>query len=180
MAMPAILRTGRQSGFTLIELTLAVSLSGIVLAAVYSTFTVGVDTQRRVARAAGETQAWRFFAERVRADLRNLTGDSRLEQPDDDALTLRGRDGGAVRYARDDNRQIRRVELDRHGDIRADVTVFEGAIALAFRFLAEDRWQDEIDVPLPRAIEFVIDTGRSQQRLVVAVEVDDASASDPR
>ena len=65
-----------QHGFTLIELLLAITLSSLVVAAVYATFTTAIGSQQRIDRVASASQASRFFMERIRADIKNVVAAS--------------------------------------------------------------------------------------------------------
>jgi len=169
-----------QAGFTLIELMLAVTIGALVLSAVYSTFGVALDAKRRIARVATDTQAWRFFVERLRADLKNLIVEERTIQGDRKTLTLQvlppQQEPAEVRYERHtsaDGGQIRRHVL--RGDEETDTVVFDGVEALSFRYLIDGDWQDESDEGLPHAVECTVEGNGHVRAFVVALEVEYAA-----
>ena len=170
----------RQAGFTLLELLLAVTLGGIVLSAVYSTYGTALDANRRIARVATDTQAWRFFTERLRTDLKNLLVDNRALTGERQTLTLQltPSDKGPeeVRYERHaniDGGQIRRhVRRGEDADEETDTVVFDGANLLTFRYLNDGNWRDESSEHLPRAVECTVEDAGRKRSLVIALEVE--------
>ncbi len=177
MATRRISRIGSQAGFTLLELMLAIAIGGMVLTAVYNLFSVGVDTQRRIARVASQTQAWRFYAERLRTDLRNLLIAEQTLSGDRDTLTLRLAGAQKIRYewrVTAGSGQVRRVVLSEDGAADAETVVYEGAEKLAFRYLNEGSWVNQSEEGVPRAVECTLHGEGGEQRLVVALEVEPA------
>ena len=177
MATRPTLPTGSHAGFTLLELMLAIAIGGMVLTAVYSTFSVGIDTQRRVARVAGETQAWRFYAQRLRTDLRNVLVEERALSGDQNSLTLRLDQTGAVRYEQRvtaGSAQVRRIVLSDDDSADAETVVFEGAEKLSFRYFDDGSWVDKTGESIPNAVECTLENNAGEQRLVVSLEVEHA------
>ena len=173
MAMPQISPIGSHAGFTLLELVLAMTLAGMVLTAVYTTFSVSVDTQRRIARVASRTQAWRFFTERLRADVKNLLVEDETLRGDRETLTLNLAQAEEVRYERRDtagSKQVRRIVLT--GESESETVVFEGVEKLSFRYFSDGKWLDKSEKGLPRAVECTVLGAEGEQRMVVSLEVD--------
>lgn len=178
MAMQRISRIGNQAAFTLLELVLAMTLGGVVLTAVYNTFSVSVDAQRRVSRVASQTQAWRFFSERIRADLKNLLVEEQTLSGDRDSLTLNPTRAEKVRYelrSTAGSGQVRRI-VGGGGDDESgsEVVVFDDAEKLSFRYFKDGKWLDESKESLPNAVECTVRSNNREQRVVVSLEVDHA------
>lgn len=179
MEMQQISQIGNHAGFTLLELVLAMTLAGMVLTAVYSTFSVSVDTQRRVARVASRTQAWRFFSERLRSDVKNLLVEEQALRGDQNTLTLNLAHAEEVRYEQRDtaeSKQVRRIVLTGDGDDESasETVVFEGVEKLSFRYFSDGKWLDKFEQGLPRAVECIVHGAEGEQRMVVSLEVDHA------
>ena len=169
--------TGSRAGFTLLELMLAITIGGMVLTAVYSMFSAGIDTQRRVARVASQTQAWRFYSERLRTDLRNLLIEEQTLSGDRNTLTLQLANAAKIRYERRataDEGQVRRIELGDDDAVKAEAVVYEGAKQLSFRYFEDGQWRNEPTAKIPRAVECELQDDQGTQRLVVALEVESA------
>ena len=175
--MRQISQIGSHAGFTLLELVLAMSLAGMVLTAVYSTFSVSVDTQRRVARVASKTQAWRFFSERLRSDVKNLLVEEQTLYGDKNTLTLKLAQAGKVRYELRNtagSKQVRRIVSTGEDESGVETVVFEGVEKLSFRYFNEGKWLNKSEEGLPRAVECIVHGAEGEQRLVVSLEVDHA------
>lgn len=173
--MRRISQIGSHAGFTLLELVLAMTLAGMVLTAVYGTFSVSVDTQRRVARVASKTQAWRFFSERLRSDVKNLLVGEETLHGDKNTLTLKLAKAEEVRYELRDtagSKQIRRIVGAGEEESVSETVVFEGVEKLSFRYFNDGKWQDKSEQDLPRAVECIVRKAEGEQRLVVSLEVD--------
>ncbi|MCP4964987.1 MAG: prepilin-type N-terminal cleavage/methylation domain-containing protein [bacterium] len=177
MVTRRISQIGSQAGFTLLELMLAIAIGGMVLTAVYNLFSVGVDTQRRIARVASQTQAWRFYAERLRTDLRNLLVEAQTLSGDRNSLTLRLASAQTIRYewrVTAHSGQVRRLVLSEGDETDAETVVYEGSEKLAFRYLNDGKWLNQSEEGVPRAVECTLHGGAGEQRLVVALEVESA------
>ena len=188
---PAIRETGaglrggglRPAGFTLIELLLAVSLGAILLSAVYTAYSGTLRSSQRAQEAAAEIQSWRYFAERLRADLVRL----RLSRGDDtaqgqpDTLTFgmqpsaEGRAGARVQYRwqRSGRGGLVHRSLLQEGEESVGV-VYEGVDEFAFRYLTPDGWRDRFSgvEDWPRAVECTLRVAGKQRRIAVAVEIE--------
>ena len=177
MVMRQISRIGSHTGFTLLELLLAMTLGGMVLTAVYGTFSVSVDTQRRIARVASRTQAWRFFTERLRSDVKNLLVEDETLRGDQNTLTLNLARAEEVRYERRDtagSKQVRRIVRTGDDDSGSETVVFEGVEKLSFRYFSDGKWLDKSEEGLPRAVECTVRGIGGEQQLVISLEVDHA------
>lgn len=175
MVMRQISQIGSHAGFTLLELVLAMTLAGMVLTAVYSTFSVSVDTQRRVARVASRTQAWRFFSERLRTDVKNLLVEEETLLGDQNTLTLKLAKAEEVRYELRNiagNNQLRRIVGVGEDESGSETVVFEDVEKLSFRYYNEGKWLDKSEQGLPKAVECIVQGTEGEQRLVVSLEVD--------
>ncbi len=170
-----------QAGFTLLELLLAVTLGGIVLSAVYSNYGAAFDANRRIAQVATDTQAWRFFTERLRTDLKNLLVEKQALTGERETLTLQlvpQKNGSEeIRYeyhTTSDGGQIRRhVRRGEEEAEETDTVVFDGASRLAFRYLNDGNWQEESGEHLPRAVECSVEGAGRKRSLVMTLEVED-------
>ena len=173
MGMRPTSPTGDQSGFTLLELLLAITLAGVVLNAVYMTFRTGIDTQQRIARVASDTQAWRFFAERLRTDLKNLSAQEDALTGGQDTLTVKLSPVQTVHYEISKlgtETAIRRRVVAQ--DNETESIVFADIERFTLRYLTTDDWRDEVAEELPRAIEAAVSRAGLTRKIVVAVEID--------
>lgn len=179
-------RTGKQSGFTLLELLLAVTLGAVVLSAVYGTYTTVLDANRRISRVATDLQAWRFFSERLRSDLKNLAPQNRQHEysviGDSNTLTLQlaSKPGAPARVRYEPHKttsglQIRRSAIDNEEETVSDnpgTVVYSDANELTFRFLTDGEWLAETGKNLPLAIECTLVHDGRRQIVVIALEVE--------
>lgn len=195
-AMKRISPTGNQRGFTLIELLLAVTIGAAVLSAVYMTFTTAIDSQRRIERVAGQTQAQRFFAERLRNDLKSLLAEHDALSGSADSLSLniilpeqgvrevsyifKKTAGAGNKTAGAGNKtagagQIRRLVSD--GEENFDTLVYDAVDKLAFRYLIDGSWRNTpTGESLPQALECIVSVAGGQQQITIAIEVEHVPA----
>lgn len=188
-AMKRISPTGNQRGFTLIELLLAVTIGAAVLSAVYMTFTTAIDSQRRIERVAGQTQAQRFFAERLRNDLKSLLAEHDALSGSADSLSLNiilpeqgvrevsyifKKTAGAGNKTAGAG-QIRRLVSD--GEENFDTLVYDAVDKLAFRYLIDGSWRNTpTGESLPQALECIVSVAGGQQQITIAIEVEHVPA----
>lgn len=172
---------GKATGFTLLELLLAISLAAMVVSAVYAAFIGAVRSNQRVERVTKDIDAWRFFAERLRGDLKNLWLGSDLSPVEGEAQELKfgvveeARGVVPVRYHWEHmgvEGAIRRVATGEAGAV--DVPVYEGGDQVTFKYLLKDGWGDRFSgaAEFPRAVACEVTTQGRQRRIVVGVEVE--------
>lgn len=174
----------KQCGFTLLELLLAITIGAVVLSAVYTTFASALDSQRRIERVSEHSQAQRFFAERLRADLKNLLADAATFSGSARKLTLstvipeQGLQEISYQYQQSANGgQIRRSIKTKDNDF--DTLVYENVDSLAFRYLIDGSWRNRSDdEALPQALECTINGSDWQQQIAIIIEVEHALESD--
>ncbi len=164
----------RQLGFTLVELLIASTIAAVVMAAVYTTYSGAHLSEQRIQEITEANQRWRFFAQRLQSDLRNLFA---LDSPFIGAgteleLTVQvGRELHRVRYyfspAGGDGEIRRRGVRDEHSQISR---VYSGVEAIRFRYHIAGQWRDTA-LGLPAAVECVLSGKDWSRRLTVGLEV---------
>ena len=150
--------TSRQSGFTLLELIVGLTVGAILLTAIYATFVGVSQTQRRVETVLDQTASWRFVTETIRLDLARLKSTSTFtgSQEEFEADLFEGIEGVPirVRYTWEDAKLTRTA-----GDRVLIVDLPEGYQQPAFSYGRDGEWEDKTDA-LPEGLELQVATPR--------------------
>lgn len=159
-------------GFTLIELLLSISIGAVVLSAVYQIYSGVTRSAQRIEVAADQVQAWRFFTERLRLDLANLSADG--FEGDTGSLGFRLVEangvGERVRYGLFETAEG--LEIRRSAGTSTGVAVYQGAEALGFRYFDGKDWQKKsAEGTLPRAVECRVRKDGRQQTLILGLQL---------
>lgn len=114
------------SGFTLIELAVGLTIMGMLSLVVAGLFTLGSESVNRVYNTAGGRAAMRNAQQVLRSDIQKLSADSLLHT-EKDQLTFYDIDGVYVNY-----------RIVDHNLLRNDRTILTGILNKPFEYLNED------------------------------------------
>jgi prepilin-type N-terminal cleavage/methylation domain-containing protein len=133
--------TRRRSGFTLIELMIAMTMMAGIMAVVAGLIAVLIRIDRGGREHDLAANRWSILWDRARDDIRGATsaegdaGGFRLAAPDGSAIAYRFTEGGALRVLRDPQGKEREQSfpLGRGATLGVEIDESAGTVALAHR-----------------------------------------------
>ncbi len=168
--MPPTSVTSNQSGFTLLELIVGLTVGAILLTAIYTTFVGVSQTQQRVERVLDRTATWRFVTETLRLDLARLKSTSTFKGSatgfETEIFKGPGEERVALIYKWSDALLTRTA-----GAAALEVELPDGYQQPAFRYRGKSEWKNATE-QLPAGVELRIATPRGQVSRTFALEFD--------